>query len=244
MFIDHVHEMFGSAGAPDWLAWFGGPVGTIFFFLSVEGFTHTHDQKRYLLRLLIGFWVMQVGNQLVQDFFKVGNMTIANNIFCDIFIGVLTMYGLQLIAQGWQTRRPTKIGLGIGLILVPIILGIVFITAAGVAPWLSRGIYLAFPTIFTSENFWMLYIGPVMYLLRKHRNYQLLAIAAFALVSTNFQLAGLLTSNLLWMRVFAIIPIYLYNGRLGRGMKGFFYAFYPLHIWALYILASVLGVKG
>ncbi|WP_191988889.1 hypothetical protein [Lentilactobacillus parafarraginis] len=71
----------------------------------------------------------------------------------------------------------------------------------------------------------MLYVGPIMYLLRRHHNYQLVAIAAFALASTNFQFAHLLTSNTLWMRVFAIIPIYFYNGRLEKRMKGFFYAF-------------------
>ena len=33
------------------------------------------------------------------------------------------------------------------------------------------------------------------------------------------------------------------NGQLGRSMKGFFYAFYLLHIWLLYILAWFMGVR-
>lgn len=46
------------------------------------------------------------------------------------------------------------------------------------------------------------------------------------------------------MMAFAIIPLVMYNGKLGRSMKGFFYAFYPIHIWVLYIIASLLGVRA
>ncbi|KRM44226.1 TraX family protein [Lentilactobacillus parafarraginis] len=243
MVVDHIHEMFAGAGAPDWMDWFGRPVATIFFFLSVEGFTHTHNQKRYLFRLLIGFWTMQIGSQIVQHFFSVGDLGLMNNIFSDIFIGVLTMYGFQLIGTGRTTHHPRQIMIGILMILTPIILSGLMIAFSS-AHWLSMGIYVLFPTVLTAENNVFLYIGPLMYLLRKHRNWQLIAIAVFALLATGFSANNLLTTNTEWMRVFAIIPIYFYNGELGKSMKGFFYAFYPLHIWFLYILASLLGVKS
>ena len=38
---------------------------------------------------------------------------------------------------------------------------------------------------------------------------------------------------------FAIIPIYLYNGRRGIKLKYFFYFFYPLHLVGLYILGNI-----
>jgi len=41
------------------------------------------------------------------------------------------------------------------------------------------------------------------------------------------------------MMIFAVIPIFLYNGEKGRGMKYFFYIFYPAHIYILYIIATL-----
>lgn len=45
MFIDHIHQMFVPMGAPNWLDWFGRPVATLFFFVSVVGFSHTRSKE-------------------------------------------------------------------------------------------------------------------------------------------------------------------------------------------------------
>lgn len=37
--------------------------------------------------------------------------------------------------------------------------------------------------------------------------------------------------------VFALVPILLYNGRKGRGMKYLFYAFYPAHLLIVYLIS-------
>lgn len=41
---------------------------------------------------------------------------------------------------------------------------------------------------------------------------------------------------------FAMIPIHMYNGKRGWNMKRFFYAFYPLHILLLYLIAYAMGL--
>lgn len=244
MFIDHVHEMFNAAGVPDWVDWFGRPVATIFFFLSVEGFIHTHDQKRYLSRLLIGFWIMQIGNLVVQHFFSLVNFALINNIFGDLFIGVLTMYGIQTISQGRQKHQPSKIWGGIFLIILPLIFAGLMMTvlSANLGGTIWMKVVSLLPNPLLAENGFVLYLGPLLYLLRKNRNWQLLAIVAVALLTTGFNFSTMFTTNFQWLMFLAVIPIYFYNGKLGRSMKGFFYAFYPLHIWILYILASLMGI--
>ncbi|WP_306765886.1 TraX family protein [Lentilactobacillus kefiri] len=244
MFIDHIHEMFNTVGVPNWVDWFGRPVATIFFFLSVEGFIHTRNQKRYMTRLLIGFWVMQIGNMIIQHFFPMGDFALINNIFGDLFIGVLTMYGIQQISEGRKRHQQGKVWGGILAIAIPFIFGaitLVAVTAIGShAVWAK--LIMLLPSPFIAENSFMLYLGPLMYLVRKKRSWQMLAVVALAIISTGFNFSTLFTGNFQWLMFLAIIPMYFYNGQLGRSMKGFFYAFYPLHIWILYLLAWFMGV--
>ena len=74
----------------------------------------------------------------------------------------------------------------------------------------------------------------VMYLLRRHRVLSMAAGCAVLSVMTLSELPAF----------FAVIPIALYNGRRGLKMKYFFYAFYPLHLALLYIVAVLMGLGG
>ncbi|MBP1046878.1 hypothetical protein I6N96_11420 [Enterococcus sp. BWM-S5] len=242
MFIDHIHEMFALMGAPSWLDWFGRPVATLFFFISVEGFTHTRNKERYLKQLWLGFIVMNIGNYLVQHFFSLGNMGLMNNIFTDLFIAVLSMYGIELIKNGHKEKAFGKIIQGILCIVLPLVMSaLVFMlmtNGSTMTPALILG-YL-FPTTLLAENSIMIYLATVLYLLRNNRLLQCLAIAIVSALYAGLDIQGMFTTNIQWMMVFAIVPILLYNGQKGKGMKQFFYLFYPAHIWLLYIIASVI----
>jgi hypothetical protein len=89
------------------------------------------------------------------------------------------------------------------------------------------------PAILLAENSIMVLLIPVLYIFRNVRWAQLLSIAVVALI---YGLLGLSQ----WIMIFAIIPIALYSGAKGRGMKYFFYIFYPAHIIILYALAAWL----
>lgn len=136
--------------------------------------------------------------------------------------------------------------IGLGIIILPVILSIPVLllgTMLGsegeISPVLTQVfaiVMLMIPNLFTVEGgISMVLLGLIFYIFRTNRKIQFLVliILSFLAFYTN-------RTGVQWMMVFAIIPLYFYNGEKGRGDKNFFYIFYPVHIYILYIVASLL----
>lgn len=237
MVLDHIHQMFLPMGAPIWLNMLGRLVLPIFLFLLAEGYHYTHDVKRYMLRLLLASWVMNILSNLIGSNFQVKDVVITNNIFITMFLALFYMWMIDTTIDGFKKKQTKKIFLGILGMLVPVLtsaFAIVLITAGS----LTIGSYfmLFIPGILSAEGGLTMLILPIVFhLLRtKGKNVQLIGLVAVSLLSI------FIDGGIQWMMVFAAIPLYFYNGQQGRRSKWFFYIFYPAHIYLLYMLAFFL----
>lgn len=86
----------------------------IFCFLLVEGFEHTHNKKRYMLRLGIFALVSEIPFDLVFNN-KILEFS-SQNVFFTLFIGFLTMYFYQMIEENYRLNYMNRILLGLGAV--------------------------------------------------------------------------------------------------------------------------------
>jgi hypothetical protein len=154
------------------------------------------------------------------------------------------MLMIDLFREGIREKQPRRILLALGGILLPLIVGFVLITLLfgtdSPSP-LVAALFFAIPTPLATEGgILIVIIGVLFYALRRRRWAQALVPAAAGLLVALGSRHGNGIPDAQWLMVFAALPILLYNGRRGRGAKYFFYAFYPLHIYLLYLIAWFL----
>ena len=180
---------------------------------------------------------------------------------------LLDSRGLELtILKGCRRRGEYLLCLyrrrGLAAVLIPLIgwpalfIGLYYAADKTPLAWLLDSILAGIVyTVLPSWTFIMdggiTYIleGIVLYLLRRHRGWQAAVFVALGLLfylalpmrylmaSGSFAPGLLFDTAFEWMGVFAVVPMLLYNGQRGRGMKQLFYVFYPAHVYLLYALS-------
>jgi hypothetical protein len=244
MAMDHLHQMFINQGAPGWLNWFGRPVAAMFLFLVAEGYYYTRNKALYMLRFLGAFILMNIANRLFTKFLYLENVVLLNNIFGTLFMSAFYMLMADLFREGIKGKKPRRILLAIGGILLPLLLGVLLgvLISGGGSP--SSALFMLFfliPTPLTLEGgVFLIAVGLSFHILRRYRWAQALVPVAAGLLVLFTTLGQDGGPDTQWLMVFAALPILLYSGRRGWGGKYFFYAFYPGHIYLFYLIAWFL----
>lgn len=244
MFLDHVHQMWAYEGAPMWLTWLGRPVFPLFLFAMAEGFHYTRNRKNYLKRLLFAAWFMAIFTTILQEAISNPTAQLMNNAFMTFFVTGLYMLFWDRFISGKREKNTKKMIRAVLLAVVPFLTSIptlLLMTSnlRNVFPsWAFHTlmqILMMVPNAFTVEGgFLMVLLGLLFYIFQGKRLAQILVLVILSAII--FLLGG----GIQWLMVFAAIPIYLYNGEKGAGLKNFFYIFYPAHIGILYILSALL----
>lgn len=214
MVFDHVGDMF----FPDllWPRMIGRLAMPIFSFCIAEGYIHTRDKNRYLLRMGIFALVSEVPFDLALE----GRIGLTHqNIMLTFFLAILALKFFDLV-RGEKREDTGKYSAGRTL------LGTLIVITAAVIAVLVRADYTVFAVI-------------AVFLFYVFRDFGQVVRTGVGVVF----LALTRTMGYYCTTGCSIIPLLLYNGKKGRGLKWLFYAFYPGHLLLLYVLKLALTVQ-
>lgn len=214
MFVDHLgHTLFPG---DLWLRCVGRVAFPIFCFLIAEGCVYTHDRRKYALRLLafallseIPFNLMNSG--AVWDSYH-------QNVLWTLLTGALVCW---LLDWALKNRR------ALAFVLTALVMAAAFFL-------LER--------LNTDYGGWGMLLVVMFYGVHRAPYGPALKMAAQALGLAVFAVGvmnGRVITIELWALV-ALLPIWCYNGRRGysnRAVQYGFYAFYPVHILILSLIA-------
>ena len=208
MVFDHVGDMF----FPDalWMRMIGRLAMPLFSFCIAEGYAHTRNKQRYLLRMGIFALVSEIPFDLAFE----GRVGLGHqNIMLTFFLSILALMLFDRIRGEGKEHAAFKT-----------LLGILCVCAVAVLALLLKADYTLFAVV-AVFLFYVLRNRPA--LLRCG-----VGVGFLALTRTvgYYRTTGL-----------SLIPLLLYNGKRGRGLKWLFYAFYPGHLLLLYLLKTFLG---
>lgn len=242
MVFDHIHQMYAWKGAPLWMAIPGRPVFPIFLFLAAESFHYTKDRKKYLKRLLLASWGMTILTFAVQRIVPNPNVVLMNNAFSTFFVTALYMQFWDWLIGGIKEKKWKQAVKAIACCFIPILCAAPILLLAeltlkvNVQNSMVRFLMmfaLLVPNILMVEGgFAFVALGVSFYIFRKYRYIQILILLLLSAV------VYMIDGGMQWMMCMAVIPMLLYNGQRGRGIKNFFYIFYPAHIIILYLFVT------
>ncbi len=255
MVLDHIEYFFAFTGkVPLFFSQLGRLAAPLFLFCVIEGFTHTHDRKKYFLRIYLLSVLM---GAVHFSFYNIGYVLVRPDGFFPQNQMLASFSILIVVLQGIDWCAHHRWGRGLAAILVPLFLPIpvtvLMMTVPN--PVLSFSCNLLAFTVLPVHTFIMdggtvtILFGVILYLFRKNRKVQAAAfvvtcvlwdIVRIRLMAPDLVIKDYFTLAYEWMEVFAVIPMLCYNGTKGNGSKRLFYWFYPLHIFILYALSCAL----
>lgn len=228
MFLDHFAKAYQlPSNTYLWMYVVGRIAFVIFAFQLVEGFYHTSDLKKYQRRLLI----MALISELPFDYAGEGQWFYwyHQNVMFTLWLGLYMLDGLNKIDVNKGSR------LNKGLQKLGLIVGYACVSTMTMVDYYGLG---------------MLVIA-IFYFARKYTSKIHMVSFAFVWLTILFMFMFPLGQTLFvipivswkvplqWMCVLGLVPIAMYNGKLGRNsrfLRLFSYWFYPVHLLVLGIL--------
>lgn len=208
MFCDHFGDAF--FGEVTFLNYIGRIAFPIFCFQIVQGYIHTHDIKKYILRLSIFALISQIPFML---FYHVVFDSFAVNVIFTLLFGLLTI----LIYDKYNK-----------------FVGVCSFLLLGIIAQICKfdygffGVFIIFMFYLLRNKKIAMSITFAIAVIIKYY----FPLAKYGLPAS-YLFLGNKYSCLMYFTMLSVIPILFYNGKKGKDAKYLFYIFYPLHLLAL-----------
>ena len=211
----------------DWLTDIGRIAFPIFAFMTVEGFFHTKDLKKYVKRLLFFALISEIPFNLV----------VAGSVFYPLHQNVLWTFligiGLMWINEQAKDKKAwVRFLVGIGTVLMGFIIGLITFVDYHYA-----GVMTVLAFYFFRGRNWKCFLAQLLCLI--YINAEILSGYEYV-----FEFFGrewhILRQS---FAILAIIPIWLYRGKQGyynRAVKELYYCFYPAHLIILWLIRQII----
>lgn len=206
-------DHIGDIFFPDvfWMRFIGRIAMPIFSFCIAEGFSYTRDKKKYLLRLGIFALISELPFDLA--FFRDFLYFGHQNVMVTFFLAVLMLMLWDRITAAEGKPKPTQVIAGI-IVLIAMCIFAILLT--------------------TDYNCFGIMTVWIFYQLRKQAHWlrSLIGVGFLAVTRSMGYNIGV---------VLSLIPLLLYNGKKGKGLKWLFYVFYPGHLLVLYLIYILIN---
>ena len=212
----------------DWLTNIGRIAFPVFAFMTVEGFCHTKNLKKYIKRLFVFALISEIPFNLVAG----------SSVFYPLHQNVLWTFligtGLMWINEKVKGEsKKTRFLTGAGTVLLGFVLG-----TLSFCDYHYAGVLTVLVFYFFRERKWQNFITQLVCLW--YINTQILSgfYYEFEIFGTEIEI---LRQS---FAIFAIVPIWLYKGKqgiYGKGIKALYYWFYPAHLFALWLIREIIA---
>lgn len=226
MLMDHLWATL--LPAQDWLTCAGRVAFPIFAFMSVEGYFHTHNFKKYAQRMLL----FAVLSEIPFDLMYGGTWLypVHQNVIWTLLMGLL---GIHLMETVRKKQKPwVYVLVSAGVVAAGGILGTLCMV-----DYYGVGVLTVFIFYFFRGRKWWCLLGQLLALYWV--NVQMLGglMYPIQLFGMEFELCQQ------GLALLALLPIWLYRGRQGYHSKPFqyaCYAFYPVHMLILVLVQNCI----
>lgn len=205
MVLDHVGDNF----FPDqlWMRAAGRIAMPVFAFSTAQGYRHTRNKIRYLVRMTVFALVSEMPFDLVTAG-RISDFSHQNIMFTFAWAIAGLMLYEKIIRDGSSKGRNAA---GAAVLLLFCLLSVFLRLDYSL---LASGLVF----IFYVSGSKSLFRGNILGML-------------YHVICRNM--------GIHWFGLLGFVPLFLYNGKRGRGLKWLFYVFYPGHLLLIYLIRSL-----